>query len=411
MTDDERLYLQFLQNNIARMNTNSAQAKGWCIAIVAALLAIFAQTNNALFIWICFIPIVLFCILDTLYLQQEHKFVGMYNDFIKDKENKPNVYEMPMTSYAKGVKGFLKALCSWSVGLVYGILLLTVAIVGMISETKHIRKEELTGQKIVDLADIKNFSFFEKINLPIFIIILVATFLISIIIACVLAKRSDSSKDNKSKIELGCTVFSTIISPVLTIVSVLLVVLTLQLQSKNSKQDSYNTEFSILFAEMKDFIEGLSVEVKYNIYSEEPVTLTKLEVIDELAYYLKHRKKVRQLFNNDVSQNEMLISAKTDWNSIKPGEFYSENGKVYVVKERPESESKYFEAINKRFRNIFKPIFELLVNKDNEHRETHKQLFASYMNKNCFEAYLETRWKPQNFPDTGVLVELIELSY
>ena len=38
--EDERLYLQFLQNNIARMNTNSAQAKGWCIAIVAALLAI-----------------------------------------------------------------------------------------------------------------------------------------------------------------------------------------------------------------------------------------------------------------------------------------------------------------------------------------------------------------------------------
>ena len=87
--------------------------------------------------------------------------------YVKGKENKPNVYEMPMKSYAKGVKGFLKALCSWSVGLVYGILLLTAAIVGMISETKHIRKEELTGQKIVDLADIKNFSFFEKINLPI----------------------------------------------------------------------------------------------------------------------------------------------------------------------------------------------------------------------------------------------------
>ena len=115
MTEDDCLYLQFLQNNIARMNTNSVQAKGWCIAIVAALLAIFAQTNNELFIWICLIPVILFCILDALYLQQEHKFVGMYNDFVKDKENKPKVYEMPMKSYAKGVKGFLKALCSWSV--------------------------------------------------------------------------------------------------------------------------------------------------------------------------------------------------------------------------------------------------------------------------------------------------------
>ena len=78
MTEDDCLYLQFLQNNIARMNTNSVQAKGWCIAIVAALLAIFAQTNNELFIWICFIPVALFCILDALYLQHEYKFVGIY---------------------------------------------------------------------------------------------------------------------------------------------------------------------------------------------------------------------------------------------------------------------------------------------------------------------------------------------
>ena len=153
MTDDERLYLQFLQNNIARMNTNSAQAKGWCIAIVAALLAIFAQTNNELFIWICFIPIVLFCILDALYLQQEHKFVGMYNDFVKDKENKPNVYEMPMKSYAKGVKGFLKALCSWSVGLVYGMLLFViVASLFLMSPDKNttIEKSILNSECIQD---------------------------------------------------------------------------------------------------------------------------------------------------------------------------------------------------------------------------------------------------------------------
>ena len=47
--EDERLYLQFLQDNIARMNNNSAQAKGWCIAVVAALLAIFSETHLTLF--------------------------------------------------------------------------------------------------------------------------------------------------------------------------------------------------------------------------------------------------------------------------------------------------------------------------------------------------------------------------
>lgn len=125
MTEDERLYLQFLQNNIARMNTNSVQAKTWCIAIVAALLAIFAETKNSLFLLICIIPIILFCILDTLYLQQEHKFVGIYNDFVKGEENKPNVYEMPMKSYKK-LKEFLKALKSWSIWIPYGLMLISI---------------------------------------------------------------------------------------------------------------------------------------------------------------------------------------------------------------------------------------------------------------------------------------------
>ena len=124
--EDERLYLQFLQNNIARMNTNSAQAKEWCVAIVAALLAIFSETKNELFVWICLLPVILFCILDTLYLQQEHKFVAMYNDYVSDKVGESRVYKMPMKAYEKGLCGFMKALMSWSVIIPYGLLLATI---------------------------------------------------------------------------------------------------------------------------------------------------------------------------------------------------------------------------------------------------------------------------------------------
>lgn len=128
-TEDDRLYLQFLQNNIFRMNTNSTQVKTWCMAIVAALLAIFAETKNCLFLLICFIPVIFFCILDAQYLQQEHKFVGMYNDYINGKENRPNVYAMSMKSYAKGLKGFFKALFSWSVFPVYGLTLISIILI------------------------------------------------------------------------------------------------------------------------------------------------------------------------------------------------------------------------------------------------------------------------------------------
>lgn len=131
MTEDERLYLQFLQNNIARMNTNSVQVKTWCIAIVAALLAIYSETKNDLFLLICIVPVVLFCILDALYLQQEHKFVAMYNEYITNNAQNPNVFKMPMKNYEKSFGGFLKALKSWSILLVYPVLL--VVLIGILA--------------------------------------------------------------------------------------------------------------------------------------------------------------------------------------------------------------------------------------------------------------------------------------
>lgn len=231
------------------------------------------------------------------------------------------------------------------------------------------------------------------------------------ILAVVFMKHFSSQKYKNFGIELKCTIFTTIVTPVISLLSVVLVAGTLQIQNKDSKQNDYNTEFSILFDEMKNFIDGLSIEVKYNQYSLEPVVLTKMEVIDELAYYLKRLKKVRQIYNGDVTKIGLLKRDENAWFTTDFDDFYLEESKCYQVKKRPENECRYFESINKQFRNIAKPIFELLSNKDNKHRETHKRLFSLYMNKNFYEAYFTTRWKSQDIPDIGVLSELVELSY
>lgn len=287
MTEDDRLYLQFLQNNIARMNTNSVQTKGWCIAIVAALLAIFAQTNNELFIWICLIPVILFCILDALYLQQEHKFVGMYNDFVKGNDTKPTLYEMSLKSYEKGTKGFFKALRSWSVWMVYLPLLFILILIRVLFKNRKIIKEILETQNTLAFVKQDSFPVFGHINILTITIIFISILVFSILFAVLMSKNLNESKYEKSKIDLCCTIFTTIVTPVLTFLSVILVVCTLQLQAKDSKQNNYNEEFRVLFGEMKSFIESLSVEIKYNKYSENPIELKKLEVIDELAYYLR----------------------------------------------------------------------------------------------------------------------------
>lgn len=73
---------------------------------------------------------------------------------------------------------------------------------------------------------------------------------------------------------------------------------------------------------------------------------------------------------------------------------------------RPETEKVYFENLDRKFRNIIKPMFNLLTNKDNINSEIHKRLFAAFLNKNIFEAYLSPIDKPQDLPDINLFTEL-----
>lgn len=78
MTEDQRLHLQFIQGNITRMNSNSTSMKEWMVAIVSALLAIYASSNVAAFIWVAIAPVVIFWVFDTYYLWIERKYRILY---------------------------------------------------------------------------------------------------------------------------------------------------------------------------------------------------------------------------------------------------------------------------------------------------------------------------------------------
>ena len=80
MEADKLKHLEFIQNVITRMNTNSFQIKGWAITIVAATLALYASTKNEWFILVGVFPALIFWFLDAYYLTQERKFRGLYND-------------------------------------------------------------------------------------------------------------------------------------------------------------------------------------------------------------------------------------------------------------------------------------------------------------------------------------------
>ncbi len=114
-------HLEFIQVIISRMNTNSFQIKGWNVLIVSALLAAFSSTKNELFILIGIFPVVIFWFLDSYYLLQEWKFIGLYNDVAGIRENpeKLKEFEMRPDLYLGGISSYFNAFTSQTVWLLY----------------------------------------------------------------------------------------------------------------------------------------------------------------------------------------------------------------------------------------------------------------------------------------------------
>lgn len=128
-------HLEFLQNNIARMNQCSFQMKGWSITIASALIAVFVSTisdqnpGSKIYLLAAIAATILFWCLDSLYLSKERRFIGMYNDLIGvgNGANQPvtqiKEYEIPVKKYGGWRYSIFWAMVSPSELLLYGVII------------------------------------------------------------------------------------------------------------------------------------------------------------------------------------------------------------------------------------------------------------------------------------------------
>lgn len=121
-------YLEFLQNIITRMNTNSFQIKTFAITIASAIIAFFYNKNydkSALVFYI--VIILIFWILDAYYLRMERAYRDIYNDVIKGEK-----YELFNLSAKERLKNSKFNYCciifSWSLAPLYLCLIIMVLI-------------------------------------------------------------------------------------------------------------------------------------------------------------------------------------------------------------------------------------------------------------------------------------------
>jgi len=131
MEEEKRQHLEFIQNVITRMNTNSFQIKGMAVTIVSALMAIYATTTNVAFVFLGIVPTLLFWFLDTYYLQQERKFRGVYNNASGLKNDvEIKLYEMPIQKFKGGQYCFCKVFISKTIIWLYGTIVFLLLIIG-----------------------------------------------------------------------------------------------------------------------------------------------------------------------------------------------------------------------------------------------------------------------------------------
>lgn len=93
-------YLEFIENTISRMNTNSMQLKTWCVALVSAFTVLSVERKFPYGYLLC-VPVLVLWFLDSNYLWQERKYRELY-DKIKDelngKEEKSDLFTIDIKS-------------------------------------------------------------------------------------------------------------------------------------------------------------------------------------------------------------------------------------------------------------------------------------------------------------------------
>jgi hypothetical protein len=116
-------HLEFIQNVITRMNSNSFLIKGWTITIVSAFFALAAKDANINFVRISFIPLLIFWTLDGFYISQERQYRALYEKVVETQEVNIN-FKMNASEFNNNNRTWLSGLLSKTLIPFYGISIL-----------------------------------------------------------------------------------------------------------------------------------------------------------------------------------------------------------------------------------------------------------------------------------------------
>lgn len=128
MAEDKRKHLEFIQNVIGRMNSNSFLVKGWSVTLVSALFALAAKDSNMNYVLISYIAIPIFWILDGFFISQDRQYRDLYKDVCLKNENEID-FSMDAAKYNINSNTWIVSIFSKTLIPFYGIFIVITLLV------------------------------------------------------------------------------------------------------------------------------------------------------------------------------------------------------------------------------------------------------------------------------------------
>ena len=132
--ENKRKHLEFIQTAIGRMASNLFFLKGWTITLVSALFAISFKEGHLESMYVAYMVIFIFWILDGYFLSRERMFRWLYNEV---RELKEGDVDLSMTTSKCEVykeNGWFNSMCSTTLLWFYlPLILVMFAIINPIT--------------------------------------------------------------------------------------------------------------------------------------------------------------------------------------------------------------------------------------------------------------------------------------
>lgn len=121
-------HLDFIQLTITRMAANSFLLKAWAVTLVAALFALAAKDSDQWFVYVAYLPVVAFWMLDGFYLHQERLYRALY-DKVRATAEAEIDFDMSTAGLGTSTNSWISAIFSRTLVIFYGATIGVIVIV------------------------------------------------------------------------------------------------------------------------------------------------------------------------------------------------------------------------------------------------------------------------------------------